>query len=98
MPGGYPAVTLKDSQGGIAGVFVCDEGFNVRSLPVAIAGKAGGRRQEKAFLLPLQLGGGADELFLSLGRRTGTPRIALPLEGDDGQRRYRLGAIQVGDE
>ncbi len=97
LPGGYPAVTLKDSQGGIAGVFV-DEGFDVRSLPVAIAGKAGGRSQEKAFLLPLQLGGGRYELFLSLGRRTGTPRIALPLEGDDGQRRYRLGAIQVGDE
>ncbi|MBI4873013.1 MAG: DUF4832 domain-containing protein [Acidobacteria bacterium] len=33
LPGGYPALTLKDSKGGIAGVFV-DEEFDARSLPV----------------------------------------------------------------
>jgi hypothetical protein len=34
-------------------------------------------------------------VYVSVGSRTGTPRIALPLPGDDGQRRYRLGSIRV---
>jgi hypothetical protein len=94
LPGGYPAVTLKDSKGGIAGVFV-DETFDVRSLPVDMPGKAESRRQESRFLLPFQLRAGRYELFVSIGTRTGTPKIALPLAGDDGQRRYRLGEIRV---
>ena len=94
LPGGHPAVTLKDSQGGIAAVLV-DESFDVRALPVAAADKAESRSQKEFFLLPFQLGGGRYEVFVSVGTRTGTPRIALPLDGDDGQRRYRLGTIQV---
>jgi len=34
-------------------------------------------------------------VFLSVGQQDGTPRIALPLEGEDGQRRYRLGQVEV---
>ena len=94
LPGGYPAITLKDAQGGIVGVLV-DEAFDVRVLPVAEPGKAESRSQAKTFLLPLQLHGGRYDVFLSIGTRTGTPRIALPLDGDDGQRRYRLGTIRV---
>ncbi len=45
LPGGYPAVTLKDSKGGIVGVFV-DEQFDVRSLPVGAAGNAEVLNQE----------------------------------------------------
>jgi len=32
-------------------------------------------------------------VYVSVGRRDGTPRIALPLAGDDGQHRYRLGQL-----
>ncbi len=32
-------------------------------------------------------------LYVSVGQRDGTPRIALPLAGDDGQRRYKLGQV-----
>ena len=94
LPGGYPAVTLKDSQGGIAAVLV-DESFDVRSLPVAEAGKAENRSVESRLPLPFQLTTGPYDVFISIGTRTGTPRIALPSDGDDGQRRYRLGTIQV---
>ena len=34
-------------------------------------------------------------LYVSVGMRDGTPVIALPLENDDGHRRYRLGTIQL---
>jgi len=41
---------------------------------------------------------GIYDLYLSVGSRIGTPRIALPLDGDDGQRRYRLGSITLAKE
>ncbi len=107
LPGGYPAITLKDAKGGIAGVFV-DEDFDVRSLPVgppgqaeAVAREAGRSTQASKpfieFRLPPAkiLKPGTYDLFISIGNRTGTPRIALPLPGEDGQRRYKLGTIRI---
>jgi hypothetical protein len=32
-----------------------------------------------------------------VGTRTGTPRIALPLDNEDGARRYKLGEIRILD-
>ena len=32
-------------------------------------------------------------LYVSVGLRDGTPRLALPLAGDDGQHRYKLGQV-----
>jgi hypothetical protein len=34
-------------------------------------------------------------VFVSVGQRDGTPRLALPLAEDDGQHRYRLGAMTL---
>ncbi len=93
-PGGYPALTLKDGKGGIAGVFV-DDGFDVRGLPVGPPGQAGIRGHEAEFTLPLNLGSGTYEAYVSVGTRTGTPRIALPLAEGDGERRHRLGTLKV---
>ena len=50
LPGGHPAVTLKDSEGGIVGVFV-DHKFDVRSLPPAAPGKAEVVDQKMSFPL-----------------------------------------------
>jgi hypothetical protein len=97
-PGGFVAATLKDAKGGIAGVFV-DQGFDVRTLPVGPPGQAGVRTCEKTFTLPFNLKTGTYGLYVSVGTRTGTPRIALPLPDGDGQRRYRLGTLKVtGDQ
>jgi len=93
-PGGYPCLTLRDEQGGICGVFV-DESFDMRRLPVAAPGEAEGIVQEATFALPFQLQGGTYELYVSVGTRQGTPTIALPLPGDDGQRRYKLGELAI---
>ena len=40
---------------------------------------------------------GRYSLFVSVGTVDGTPQIALPMAGNDGQRRYRVGTIEVAD-
>ncbi len=108
LPGGHPAITLKDAQGGIAGVFV-DEDFEVRDLPVGPPGKAkaiarreleGFPQEDKplaTFTLPPAhiLKPGVYDVFVSVGTATGTPGIALPLPNQDGERRYKLGSLRV---
>ena len=92
--GGHPALTLKTPKGGIVLTFV-DEGFNVRSLPVGPPGQPPAMQQRAAFGVPGNVAPGQYEVFLSVGSAIGTPAIALPLDGDDGQRRYRLGSTTV---
>ena len=109
LPGGHPTITFKDEKGGIAGVFV-DEGFNVRELPVGPPGEAtvlsrkelgtGVEENDQplvTYTLPPAhiLKPGTYDLYISVGTATGEPVIALPLAGDDGHRRYRLGGIKV---
>jgi hypothetical protein len=109
LPGGHPTITLKDAQGGIAGIFV-DGDFNVRELPVGppdqamtISRKELGPKIEEndkplvTFTLPPAhiLKPGAYDLYISVGTATGEPVIALPLANDDGHRRYRLGTIKI---
>ncbi len=92
--GGWPALTLKDAKGGIAGVFV-DGKFDARALPVGAPDKVEAHAEEAEFTLPFNLRAGPYDVFISVGTRTGTPKIALPLPDGDGARRYRLGALQV---
>ena len=96
-PGGFAGLTLKDDQGGIAAVLV-DEGFDVRSLETGPPDQAPvvARRCE------LTAGGiapatrpGRYQVFVSVGRRDGTPVFELPLDNGDGQRRYRVGTIEL---
>jgi len=94
LPGGYPAITLKDAKGGIAGVFT-DQSFDVRALTVSEPDKAKVFEQSAEFTLPFNLQGGKYDFFVSIGTKTGTPQIALPLPDSDGQRRYRIGSIIV---
>lgn len=96
-PGGFPALTLKDAEGGIVAVFV-DESLNMRHLKVGRPGEAPVTKHESEFTIGLYAPTtkpGTYDLYISVGTRDGTPTIALPLEGDDGQRRYRLGTMAV---
>lgn len=93
-PGGHPAVTLKDSQGGIAGVFV-DPSFDLRTLPVDPPQETPWKENEASFELPFYFRAGEYDVYVSVGTVTGTPQLALPLDGDDGARRYRLGRVRV---
>lgn len=101
LPGGHPALTIKDAKGGIAGIFV-DEGLDMRNLRVAEPGKAPPESHRSDFALPLvadertrPLKPGDYEVYVSVGTAAGTPKIALPLPDDDGRHRYRLGKLTV---
>ena len=104
-PGGFVAFTLKDAEGGIVHVHV-DAGFNVRDLDVGPPGEAPTRATTsrltaarthadgpRRFAMPVKAGAGT--LWVSVGRRDGTPVIALPLADGDGHRRYRLGEVEL---
>ena len=96
-PGGFPALTLKDDKGGIVSVLV-DESFNLRDLNVGEPGAAPVKKLESEFIIGLYAPTtkpGSYDVYVSVGARDGTPKIALPLEGNDGQRRYRIGTIQL---
>jgi hypothetical protein len=93
-PGGFPAFTLRDAKGGIASVFV-DETWDVRSLPVGPPDRAEAKAISSGFRFAPIVAPGSYEVLVSVGERDGTPRIALPLSGDDGHRRYLLGTVDV---
>jgi len=96
-PGGCPALTLKDDKDGIVSVLV-DETLNLRDLKVAAPDKAPVTRHESEFIVGLYAPvtrPGKYDVYISVGRRDGTPTIALPLEGNDGQRRYSIGSITL---
>lgn len=96
LPGGHPTLTLKSANGDIALVIV-DTDFDVRTLAAAGRGVAAGEARTTGISSRPDhgLAPGHYTLFFSIGTREGTPRIALPLEGCDGQRRYRLGMLDV---
>jgi hypothetical protein len=96
-PGGFMALTLKDEDGGLVSVLT-DELFNMRELLPGQSGAAPIRTNDSRFVvgqIAPTTKAGQYAVFLSVGQRDGTPRIALPLAGEDGQRRYRLGQVEV---
>lgn len=96
-PGGHMALTLKDNQGGIVSVLVHDQ-FNMRDLEVGSPGQAPTKQTNAEFIVgqiaPVTKPGDY-QVFISVGLKDGTPRIALPLPDDDGQHRYKLGSITL---
>ena len=75
-----------------------DESLDMRSLKVGPPGAAPVTMRVSGFTV----GGigpttkpGTYDLFISVGMRDGTPQIALPLSGEDGQRRYKLGTVTL---
>jgi hypothetical protein len=95
--GGFPALTLKDAQGGLVAVLV-DDGFDVRDLkvgpPDAPSAVARSSRFRAGWIAPVTRPGTC-EVFVSVGRRDGTPQLALPLADDDGARRYAVGRLAL---
>ena len=95
--GGFPALTLKDDRDGIVSV-LSDEGLNMRELKTGPPANGPTTTHESEFVVGLlapRTTPGTLEVFVSVGERDGTPRIALPLSKPDGQRRYRLGSLTL---
>ena len=96
---GFPpeGATIKDEKGGIVSV-LADDSLDMRTLEVAPPGKAPVKSHESEFrvgLIAPTTRPGTYDVFVSVGKRDGTPVIALPLADEDGQRRYRLGRIEI---
>ena len=89
----FPTITLKDPDGGIAAVWV-DDAANLRELPVDLSDPEP-KTFERNFVLPFQLGSGEYQVLVSVGDRLGRPMMALPLDNEDGSRRYRVGLVRV---
>lgn len=94
-PGGYAAFTLKDAQGGIVAVFV-NEIFDVRALQPAPPGQAATMPAESTHGFAPNMPTGLFDVYVSVGQRDGTPVVALPLPDGDGNRRYKLGKVEIG--
>lgn len=103
--GGFWALTLKDDRGGIVSVNVA-ESFDLKQLQPVEPGKGPATEVtaqfvvDRAFVDPLgklapATKPGDYDVFISVGQRDGTPVIALPLKGDDGGRRYKMGRLRV---
>ena len=96
-PGGFAALTLKDDRGGIVSVLV-EESLNMETLLVGSADQPVERSTTGRFRIGLIAPAtkpGVYDLYVSVGRRDGTPRFALPLDGNDGARRYKIGRIEL---
>lgn len=96
-PGGFVALTLKDEKGGIVSVLT-DETYDVRELPVGAPDAAPIVEREAEFkvgLIAPVTKPGVYDVYVSVGSRDGTPALAMPIPGDDGQRRYKIGTIEL---
>lgn len=100
-PGGFVGFALKDEQGGIVAAFA-DEAFDIRNLQVGPPGEAPTQSitsrlivAEKTYGYAAATEPGVYDLYVSVGRRDATPTIALPHNGDDGHRRYKIGTVTV---
>ena len=96
-PGGFMTLTLKDEKGGLVAV-LSDETLDMRTLDVGPVDSIPTREHFStlcAGLIAPTTKPGTYDVFVSVGRRDGTPEIALPLKDDDGQHRYRVGKITL---
>ncbi|MBQ6620194.1 MAG: DUF4832 domain-containing protein [Thermoguttaceae bacterium] len=95
--GGFFALTIKDADGGIVAV-LSDETLDVKSLPVgpadAIPTVEHSSRFRAGLVAPTTKPGKYD-LYFSVGQRDGTPVYELPYGESDGQRRYKIGQIEL---
>ena len=103
--GGYPCLTLKDEKGGIVSVMVDDQ-LNVKTLPVDVPDKATPSAVTSGFTIAYSVADrsgnyfracrpGTYDLYVSVGRKDGTPLYELPYDDSDGKKRYKAGKIIV---
>lgn len=85
----YPAITLKNKNGNIETTMV-DPSFSM----AAVESDSSLVEQVK-LKLNSTLPGGEYEAYLSVGKLDGTPVVALPINGDDGNKRYHIGKVSV---
>ncbi len=98
--GGYPTLTFKDKKGAIALVLTSDK-LNVKNLKVGPVDNI----PTTEITVPLKINAyapdiadGRYDVYFSIGDLMGTPTLNLPLDNDDGQKRYKIGKIRINSE
>lgn len=103
--GGFPCFTLKDEKGGIVTVLT-EEGFNVAELQVAEPHRAVMKQISSVFTIAPAYNDtvrtffrgvkpGTYDLYISVGKKDGTPVFELPYNDNDGHKRYKMGKIEL---
>jgi hypothetical protein len=106
-PGGFPCFTVKDEKGGIVSVLT-DETFNMNELQVSEPNKAKSKQIVSTFTIaptfndPVKaffrgVKPGNYDLYVSVGKKDGTPVFDLPYNESDGHKRYKMGKIELLD-
>jgi hypothetical protein len=72
-----------------------DTTSSLRSIALPVPGSAPIKELRSSFEISVVVKPGTYDVFISVGDRDGTPRLALPLKDGDGHRRYRLGTIEL---
>ena len=74
----------------------------MKELGVAAPGEAAMKELKSRFVVAMRHGEhappvkpGVYDLFVSVGKLDGTPAIALPLRGEDGLKRYKVGQVML---
>lgn len=98
-------LTLKDEKGGVVSVNT-DEGFDLRTLEPGPEGNPPVKKRPSRVVIAMNhldpqgnhappTKPGLYDVFVSVGKRDGSPVIALPLKDGDGLRRYKVGQIRL---
>ena len=90
----YPCLTAKDAKSRIIAV-LADDGFNLKGLMPDASKEHAAKFRLGRFDAPKFPASGTFDLYLSVGKADGTPVYELPIGGDDGQRRYKIGSMSL---
>ena len=90
----YPAVTLRDKNDAIAGVFVADT-YSLKTLPAGTAEQPSTAQQNFTFTLPDVFAGGTYDAYISVGNIDGTPVAVLQDRQTADDLRYPVGTLSV---
>ncbi|MDO4573622.1 MAG: DUF4832 domain-containing protein [Planctomycetia bacterium] len=96
-PGGFFTLSFKDAQGGLVAV-LSDETLDMKTLPVGPPNAIPTREHTSEFVAGLvapTTRPGVYDVYVSVGRRDGTPTLELPYPNSDGQKRYRIGTVEI---
>ncbi len=105
-PGGHPCFTIMDRNGGIVWLYV-DENINAMNFEVSEKDRPvisaflseftiSPRLSDPVSTLHIDIPPGEYDIYVSVGDKDGTPRIALPYDdADKSGKRYKLGRVRL---
>jgi hypothetical protein len=94
LPGGNPVITLKNGTGGLVTTERNDT-WDVRDLVTGPPGGAETREGTINLRVPADPAVGTYDIYFSVECPEHKTVLSLPLQEDDGERKYRLGSLTI---